>query len=37
MKVKPLREWSDDALWITWGIGLTLCVVIVAWLWLPPT
>ena len=36
MKLKPLREWSDDALWITFGITLTLAIVLVVWLTMPP-
>lgn len=35
MRVPPLRDWSDDAVWITFGIILTLLVVLVAWLWMP--
>lgn len=33
MKLKPLRDWSDDMLWIIWGIGLSLAMTIVVWLW----
>jgi hypothetical protein len=36
VKVKPWRQWSDDALWISFGVALTLAFVIVAYVTMPP-
>jgi hypothetical protein len=37
MRIPPLREWSDDTLWIVFGITLTLVVCVVVMLTMPPT
>lgn len=36
MRVKPWRQWSDDALWITFAITITLASVVIAYLVMPP-
>lgn len=33
MKIKRLRDWSDDMLWIVLGVGLSVTMALVVWLW----
>lgn len=33
--MKGWREWSDDRLWITWGVVMTLGVCLLCWMWAP--
>lgn len=33
-RLPPLRDWSDDVLWIVWGVSLTVVVAVLSWFWM---
>jgi len=36
MRLKHLRDWGDDAIWITFAVTLLVTAAAVAWLIMPP-